>query len=362
MDPHLRRTFWLVVLVATALVASAGHGPLSAHSAADPVPARLTDLEFWRLITEFSEPNGTFQSDNLVSNELGFPYVIEELVSRTPRDGVYLGVGPEQNFSYIVAIRPKAAFIVDVRRGNLQLHLLYKALFELSKDRAAFVARLFGRQVPSRLGPSATAASLFQALEASTLVRPGDKALNATVDAVFEVLIKRHHLPLPKEDLAGIRECLSKFYLFGSAITYSSTARTWSPMPSYAQLMGATDGRRELSFLAGEDRFKIVKDLEERNLVIPLVGNFAGPKALRAAGQYIRDHDAAVTAMYVSNVEQYLLHDNSWGAFCMNVASMPLDRQSTFIRSAGVSAASAGMSGLIPYLAPMVDETRTCVK
>ena len=58
---------------------------------------------------------------------------------------MYLGVGPEQNFTYITAVRPRMAFILDIRRGNLQEHLLYKALFELSADRAEFLSRLFSR-------------------------------------------------------------------------------------------------------------------------------------------------------------------------------------------------------------------------
>ena len=64
---------------------------------------------------------------------------------------VYLGVGPEQNFTYIAALKPAMVFIVDVRRGNLQLHLMYKALFELSADRADFVARLFSKERPAGL-------------------------------------------------------------------------------------------------------------------------------------------------------------------------------------------------------------------
>ena len=62
---------------------------------------------------------------------------------------MYLGVGPEQNFTYIVALRPKLAFIVDIRRGNMNEHLLYKAFIELSADRADFLSRLFARPRPA---------------------------------------------------------------------------------------------------------------------------------------------------------------------------------------------------------------------
>src|SRR5262249_3864120 len=98
---------------------------------AGSLPSRLEDDEFWRIVTSFSERAGTFPSDNLLSNERAFQDVIPELTGRS-FPGVYLGVGPEQNFTYIAALKPQMAFIVDVRRGNLDLHLMYKALFELS--------------------------------------------------------------------------------------------------------------------------------------------------------------------------------------------------------------------------------------
>ena len=103
---------------------------------------------FAGLIGQLSEPNGEFVSrsgspDNLLSNEMQVSTVGAALAGRVKPSGVYLGVGPEQNFTYIAAVRPAMAFIVDVRRGNLDLHLMYKALFELSADRIEFVSRLF---------------------------------------------------------------------------------------------------------------------------------------------------------------------------------------------------------------------------
>src|SRR5262245_19487429 len=109
------------------------------------VPAELTDEEFWKLSSTFSEQDGTFRSDNLLSNELNFQYVIPDLLQRSRQGRVYSGVGPEQNFTYIAARKPAMVFIVDIRHGNLDVHLMYKALFELSGDRAEFVSRLFSR-------------------------------------------------------------------------------------------------------------------------------------------------------------------------------------------------------------------------
>ena len=116
------------------------------------LPSTLTDQEFWRLTEELSEPNGHFRSDNLVSNELVFARIVPELVMKTKPGGVYVGVGPEQNFTYMAVMRPKLAIIIDIRRGNLLLQLMYKALFELAADRADFVSLLFSKPHPAGFG------------------------------------------------------------------------------------------------------------------------------------------------------------------------------------------------------------------
>src|SRR5262245_37818143 len=142
-----RRTFLFgSVLVVGILGLSGGAGARQAATAVAPKQAAapsLSDQEFWRLASDFSEPDGTFHSENLVSNELRFQAVIPELVKTVVPGRAYVGVGSEQNFTYIVAAKPSMAFIVDIRRGNLDLHLLYKAFFELSTDRADFVSRVF---------------------------------------------------------------------------------------------------------------------------------------------------------------------------------------------------------------------------
>ena len=89
-----------------------------ASSATAQVPARLADSTFWRLMNEYSEPWGTFRSENFVSNETSLQYVIPQLTKRIAPGGVYLGVAPDQNFTYIAAVRPSIAFIVDIRHQN----------------------------------------------------------------------------------------------------------------------------------------------------------------------------------------------------------------------------------------------------
>src|SRR5882757_7277827 len=137
----------------------------AALATAQSFPARLSDAEFRTLVTRLSEPGGTFVTDNIISNEIAFQDVLPEL-QRRERQGAYIGVAPEQNLSYIAALKPSIAFIVDLQRGNLLLHLMYKALVELSANRADFMSRLFARPRPAGISSDATASVLFSAFAA----------------------------------------------------------------------------------------------------------------------------------------------------------------------------------------------------
>src|SRR5207249_3483053 len=102
-------------------------------------------------------------SDNFVSNELAFQDVLSELTGDRKPGGVYLGVGPEQNFTYIAALKPKIAFIFDIRRQNMVEHLMYKALFELSTDRIDFLSKLLSRPRPPDVGKDTNIEVLIEA-------------------------------------------------------------------------------------------------------------------------------------------------------------------------------------------------------
>jgi len=330
--------------------------PLAGRSA-DTLPASLSDREFWSLIEQLSEPNGAFVSrsgspDNLLSNEMQVSTIAAALARQVAPAGVYLGVGPEQNFTYIAAIRPRIAFITDIRRGNLDLHLLYKALFEMSANRAEFVARLFGRTPLRSLPRTARAAELMTAY--AYRARPiSDAAFGANLKAVIDLLARTHGFQLTADDRTNIEHAWRAFYQFGPEINYTSSinGRSWR-FSSYAALMGSEDDRsgEERTFLASEDNFALVKTMEGRNLIVPVVGDFAGPKALRAIGTWLKARGATVSVFYVSNVEQYLEPNGVWPTFCANVATLPLDRSSLFVRPN-----RRGSS-----FSPMISETAAC--
>jgi hypothetical protein len=171
-----------------------------------------------------------------------------------------------------------------------------------------------------------------------------------------------HRLPISADDLGGIEYVYRAFYSMGPLIRYSPFGIAGGTVqPTYAELMTATDeAGNERGFLANEANFGSIRDLQRRNLIVPIVGNFSGPKAIRSVGRYLKDHDVNVSAFYLSNVEEYLLQDNTWGTFCANVASLPVDRTSTFIRSARSNGPSGLAEGFTSDLKPIQDEVRQC--
>ena len=324
-----------VLLVAGSILAICLKAPLPAvRAAAEMLPSRLSDEDFWRIASDFSERSGSFQSDNLLSNERGLQYVIPDLTQIAKPNRVYLGVGPEQNFTYIAALRPKIAFIVDIRRGNRDLHLMYKALFELSADRAEFVSRLFSRKRPDGLGTTSTVTEIF---DAYTNVETSDALRGENLRAIVNQLVKKHRFALTGDDMLRLQHIYSDFCSFGPDLQYSSTRNGGGRRrtePTYSDLMVATDrDGQSRSYLSTEEAFAFVKEFEVQNLLVPIVGNFAGPKALRAVSAYLKDKGAIVSAFYVSNVEEYLRRDGTWPNFCANVNTLPIDDTSTFIRS-----------------------------
>src|SRR5262245_13963967 len=154
----------------------------------------ISRTEFARLMTELSEPEGYFDTDNFISNEAAYLRVLPPLRRLGVRGGAYVGVGPDQNYSYIAQLEPRLAVIVDIRRQNALEHLYFKALFELSHNRVEYLERLFGRP----LGGSPTAperASIRSILDGADSA-PRDAAFSARKVSEALAAIRAWRLPL----------------------------------------------------------------------------------------------------------------------------------------------------------------------
>ena len=346
----VRRAARSFVAIAGLFVASSG----ALGQAASTIPARLSDAELWRLNAEFSEPNGYFRSDNFLSNETGFQFVIPELLRSIRPGGVYLGVGPEQNFTYIVALQPKMAIIFDIRRGNMVAHLMYKSLMETSADRAEFLSKLFSRPRPAGLDSASTVKQLFEAFDAA---EPDSALFRRNLAAIKAHLTKTRGFVMNDSDSKLLDYTYSAYFGGGPQMTYNYRPGMGmivggggggfggrfggrgfgGGMPSYESLQNATDSAgKNWAYLSTEANFRWLKGFESKNLLVPIVGDFAGPKAIRAVADYLKSHHAVVAAFYTSNVEQYLFQQgDEWSRYYKNVATLPLDSTSSFIRSIG---------------------------
>jgi len=323
------------------------HVRLDAQSSAKTLPSRLADSTFWKLVTDISEPGGYFRiTDNFTSNEMEVGELMTMLRAGGVTGGVYIGVGPEQNLSYIAAIRPAMAFVVDIRRQAVMQHLMFKAMFELARDRADFLTLLFARPRPNGMDSTTAIQKMWEAY----WVVPTDTALGRkTIERVEANLIKTHHFTFTADESPQLRSVLEAFQSLGPAIStrgggggggggrggrggggYGGPGanRGFSDMTGYS----LDSSGEPQSFLSSEDNFRFVKSLEDRNLLVPVSGDFAGPKAIRAIGSWLKDQGGVVSAFYLSNVEQYLFQDGKSQAFYDNVATLPLDAKSVFIR------------------------------
>jgi len=314
------------------LLAFAGLGACAPQGTATPAATPgLEAAEFAALSNRLSEPGGYFPSDNLVSNETSYLHVLPALRARGVAGGAYIGVGPDQSFSYIAEIRPEIVFMIDIRRDNLLHHLLFKALFENARNRIEYLCLLFGKPVPRNLQrwDDADVEALVAWVDS---VQASNRLFEDAADGIA-ASVRAYGLRLSDDDLATIRGIHRAFFYDGLDIRYSNRGR-FSWFPSYRQLLLETDvADVQRNYLASEDRFRFLKGLEARNLVVPVVGDLAGPHALAAIGREIADRGLRVSAFYTSNVEQYLMQGYTFDAFAETVAGLPFDETSVIIRS-----------------------------
>ncbi len=284
-------------------------------------------------MTALSEPEGYFDSDNFVSNEAGFLKVVPALKRLGVRGGVYLGVGPDQNYSYIAAILPQLAILVDIRRQNALEHLYYKALFQLSRDRAEYLSRLFGKRIPG--DPEGLKRSSITELLALLDRAPADAVLSRKMIKEACAVIEGWNIGISNTDLEVIRYIATSFVAGGPDIKFTSYMRAPRPHhPTYRLLLEATDSNgAPSSFMAQEAAFQFVKRMHAENLIIPIVGDLGGAHALRRTAEELRNRHLRVSCFYVSNVEFYLFGGGRWGMYLDNVRSLPWAAKGTFIRS-----------------------------
>jgi hypothetical protein len=323
----------VLALIAVAIAIGPWSNRASTQSPASPGSSSGSS-SLASLVDRLSEPNGDFDTDNLISNESSYLHVMPALEQGGVSGGVYIGVGPDQNFSYIARIRPNAAFIIDIRRDNLLLHLLFKAIFAAARNRMEYLSILTGRPAPDRLDTWRDA-SIEKIIAYLDMAEPATTAWNGADLERLHASIKSTGIPVSAADFATIDRFRRAFVQSGLGLQFQSTGRPARDYyPTYRDLLLETDRRgRKLCYLASEDDFQFVKSLEARDGLVPVVGNLSGPRALAGIGQEIARRGEKVSAFYVSNIENYLFRDGTFPRFVDNVKKLPRSDKSVIIRS-----------------------------
>lgn len=299
-----------------------------------PIPA----AEFSHIISELSEDDGFFRSDNFISNETSYLHVVDKLHELGCSAGAYIGVGPEQNLTYIAKIRPQIAFIVDIRRQAIIQHLMYKALFHLSKNRAEFLSYLFSKPLAGDNVPGADA-SVQQLVDYFSSAPTDAKAFGGNLSLIERAIEEQFRFALSDHDRESLEYVYTAFKDENLEIQYrsggASYPRTpWGDFPPLKEILLEQDlNGRYGNFLASREDYAFVRDLQERNRIIPIVGDFSGTKALAGVADYLKRNGYTVTAFYTSNVEQYLFANGVFRGFVENVKKLPINDRSVFIRA-----------------------------
>jgi len=307
--------------------------PAGASSATSRPLAPIASETFAGLVNSLSEPGGYFDTDNLISNESSYLHVMGALDALGVRGGAYIGVGPDQSFSYIARTRAELAFLVDIRRDNLLQHLLFKALFDAARNRAEYLALWLGRPLPR--DPLSWMERDIEVIVSLLDTLPATDSSRALAREAVQSRLRGYGVALSARDVTTIDRFHNAFITAGLALRFTSVGRPpRAYYPTLRDLLLETDldGTRA-SYLAREADFQYVKELQRRNLIIPVVGDLGGVSAIRAVGEAVRQRGLEVTALYASNAEDYVMRDGNFARYVQNVQSLPLAQRGVIIRS-----------------------------
>jgi len=341
LRPDRSRRRALRTVLALCLLTAIGRPAAPGQPAAAP--------SFAALVERLSEPGGDFGGDNLISNEQSYLHVLPALTRAKVSGGAFIGVGPDQNFSYIAHLRPEIAYLIDIRRDNLLLHLLFKALFAEAPTRVDYLSLLTGRPTPPQpeRWADATIDALVDHIDGNL---PVPWAEHQKIQARLVEVVQGFGVPLSSADLETIAQSRAQFVRAGLSLVFRARGQPLRPYyPTLRTLLLENDrAGHQLSFLASETAFQFVRSLQARDRIVPVVGDVSGPKAMRAIAADMTARRLRLSAFYISNIEYYLFQDQNFGPYAENVARLPHDARSMMIRSVFPSGSSRSLPQAVP--------------
>ncbi len=318
----------------TAPASSAVSAP--AEPAPPPLPGPEPREPYHELVASLSGKPLPFVSDNLISNEESYLHVAEQLQRLVPEGRAYIGVGPEQTFTYVALTRPAIAFVVDIRRGNLLQHLVFKAMFAKADNRGCFVRLMLGKPCDPDTEPGPDA-GIEQVLAHGEAGPPSEETCDQVHQDLMDHVRSEIRVDVSAEDRRWLQEAHHAFCDQGLDMSYQLHVKTRPRFPSFRDVLTATtlDGKH-LSFLASADAYRFVRRMQAAGRIVPVVGDLSGKHALAGIARYLEKAQIPLGLLYTSNVEEYLLYEKSgrrWRRWIDNVAALPTDEDSILLRS-----------------------------
>ncbi len=279
--------------------------------------------KYGAILAELSDRETGPAADNFVSNEDSYPRVTSEIARTVPPNTAYLGVGPDQNFTFIAHARPSLAVIVDYRKRNQLLHLLHKALFTLSENRVEYLSLLTARK--PQVANDASAEGLVTAF---TKVEFDRTQLEVASRRITEFL--RPLSILSDADWPTLQTIHAR--LAGPGMNARFLALTM--YPTFGKMI-ATPSRDNKSahFLADERLYQVVRNTHRHDAILPLIGDFANGPCLTKLADFLRKSRQEIGLFYISDVEFFLLRAGKFANYIQNLERLPWARNAQIIRT-----------------------------
>jgi hypothetical protein len=303
-------------------------------SSAEPVPPGKPPSRSPRELFEtLGERERHHLPQNYVSSETSQLQVAPLLLERRRPGGAYIGVGAEQNFSYIALVEPEVAFIIDPRRSIVLLHLLYKAMFDKARTRSEFVSFMIGRGYDASDEPprNARVADVIAHVEE---LGQFPELSRTTLAVLMDRISTKFGFKLTARDRATLTEINKEFYEHELDIRFEQEGKI---DPGYVkfreQLALRAPNGKELGFLSHDRAFRYVQRMHRENRIFVMVGDLAGDKALSGIAAYLKAEQIPLRTFYVSNLEEPLFALKTWPKWVKNLEALPADEHAVFIRT-----------------------------
>ncbi len=339
----------------------------------------MTLPHFDALIREqlsLAPPSTDYALDCFVSSEVGYNEVLARCqpVSATP-NGAYLGVGPDQNYTYIGALRPRLAVILDARLDNLLEHLVFKLAFSQARDPLDYLCLLFGRRRPAAPAAAADAKALVAQLHAQPLDEDQAASFSAFVLQAF-----RARWSQDSKALSRVKRLLGELVRRQLKVTSVSERclANLDKIPDFEEVITATTPEGfNFHYLTDAERFGYVKALHGQDAIVPLLGNVVSPRGIAAARSVVEAAGLTLSAVYLSNLEEFLLQryiiaedrivarpnpkgafegapGRSWHELLDQLSALPCDDDAVLIRFYFPGEHRGRRLGVFPWLVPHV--------